>query len=220
MFLVYINDMKDDLQSSLSLFADDNLMHISSKSDKTNKNILNLGIMKTWADQWLIKFRVIIQSNLWSSHIGAAKFRVIIQSNLWSSHIDYICKKSSKLLDILNSVSHKLSRKSLETMYFSYVRSILEYADILVCNTSQENLKQIDTIQKRAGKIVSGAIRCTSSNMIYEELSWQRLSDRRQNCMTILYSDIIHHRAPSFLFPHIPEIVENRVQSRYPLRNR
>ena len=117
-------------------------------------------------------------------------------------------------------MSHKLSRKSLETMYFSYVRSILEYADILFCNTSQENLKQIDTMQKRAGKIVSGAMRCTSSDAIYEELSWQRLSDRRQNRMTILYSNKIHHRAPSYLLPHIPENVENRVQARYPLRNR
>ena len=64
-------------------------------------------------------------------------------------------------------------------MYFSYVHSILEYADILFCKTSQENLKQIvkPTIQKRAGKIVSGAIRCTSSDAKYEELSWQRLSD-------------------------------------------
>ena len=88
----------------------------------------------------------------------------IIQSNPnWNSHIGYICKKASKRLDILNSVSHKLSRKSLETMYFSYVCSILEYADILFCNTSQKNLKQMDiTIQKRAGEIVSGAIRCTS----------------------------------------------------------
>ena len=97
-------------------------------------------------------------------HLG-----VIIQSNLsWNSHIDYICrpKKASKRLDIINSVSHKLSRKSLETMYFSYVRSILVYTDISFCNTSQENLKQIDTIQKRAGKIVSGAIRCTSSDAI------------------------------------------------------
>ena len=60
MFLVYINDMKDDLQSSLSLFADDNLMHISSNGDDINKNILNsdLGILKTWAGQWLIKFSV------------------------------------------------------------------------------------------------------------------------------------------------------------------
>ena len=123
-------------------------------------------------------------------------------------------------MDILNSVSHKLSRKSQETMYFSYVHSILEYADIFFCNTSQEILKQIDTIQKRAGKIVSGAIRCTWSDSIYQELSWQRLSDRRQNRMTILYSDIIHHMALSYLLPHIPETVENRVQARYTLRNR
>ena len=89
-------------------------------------------------------------------HLG-----VIIQSNLsLNSHIDYICKKASTRLDILNSVSHEISRQSLETMYFSYIRSILEYADTLFCNTSQENLKQIDTIQKRAGQIVSGAIRC------------------------------------------------------------
>ena len=145
-------------------------------------------------------------------HLG-----VIIQSNRsWNSPIDYICKKSSKRWEILNSVSHKLSRKSPETMYFLYVRNILEYADILFC-TSRENLKQIDTIQKQAGKIVRGAIRCTSSDAIYKELSWQRFSDRIKNRMTILYSAIIHHRAPSYLFPHISETVENRVQSRYSL---
>ena len=113
---------------------------------------------------------------------------------------------------------HKLSRKSLETMYFSYVRSILEYADILFCNTSQENLKQIDAIQKRAGKIVSGAMRVPhSTRYTKNDMSWQKLSDRRQNRVTILYSDIIHHRAQPYLLPHIPETVENRVQARYPI---
>ena len=139
MFLVYINDMKDDLQSSLSLFADDNLMHISSNSDENNKNILNsdLGIMKTWADQWLIKFSVGKTKSMFVRYQGntddklifnnhdldnVSEYKhlgVIIQSNLsWNSHIDYICKKASKRVDILNSVSHKLSRKSLKTMYF------------------------------------------------------------------------------------------------------
>ena len=168
--------------------------------------------MKTWADQWLIKFSVEKTKSMFVRYQGnnhdldnVSEYKhlgVIIQYNPnWNSHIGYICKKASKRLGILNSVSHKLSRKSLETMYFSYVRSILEYADILFCNTSQENLKQMDiTIQKRVGEIVSGANRCTSSDALYEELSRQRLSDRRQNRMIILYSDIIHHRAPSYLF--------------------
>ena len=134
MFLVYINDMKADLQSSISLFADDNLMHIWSNSDETNKKLLNtdLGIMKTWADQWLIKFSVeknkisvryqgntddkLIFNNHNLENVSEYKhLGANIQSNLsWNSHIDYICKKASKRLDILNSVSHK----SLETMYF------------------------------------------------------------------------------------------------------
>ena len=39
-------------------------------------------------------------------HLG-----VIFQSNLsWNSDIDFICKKESKRLDILNSVSHKITR--------------------------------------------------------------------------------------------------------------
>ena len=118
--------------------------------------------MKTWADQWLIKFSVEKTKSMFVRYQGNTddklifniheldnvskykKLGVIIQSNLsWNSHIDYICKKASKLFYILNSVSHTLSRKSLETMYFLYVRSILEYTDILLCNTSQENLKQI-----------------------------------------------------------------------------
>ena len=88
--------MKDDLQSSLSLFADDNLMHISSNSDETNKNILNsdLGIMKTWADQWLIKFSVDKTKSMFVRYQGdtddklifnVSEYKhlgVIIQSNL------------------------------------------------------------------------------------------------------------------------------------------
>ena len=94
--------------------------------------------MKTWADQWLIKFSVEKTKSMFVRYQGNTEDKlifnnydldvseykhlgVIIQSNLsWNSHIDYIglCKKASKRLDILNSVSHKLSRKSLETMIF------------------------------------------------------------------------------------------------------
>ena len=43
------------------------------------------------------------------THLG-----VIFQSNLsCNSHIDYICKKESKRLDILNGVSHKITRNKV-----------------------------------------------------------------------------------------------------------
>ena len=45
MFLVYINDMKDDLQSSLSLFADDNLMH---NFRPTATKLTKISLTVTW----------------------------------------------------------------------------------------------------------------------------------------------------------------------------
>lgn len=90
----------------------------------------------------------------------------------------------------------------------------------LVCNTSQANLDTLNKVQKRAGKIVSGAIRGISSDTLYNELSWETLDARREKRMMILYSDIVHNRAPSYLHSHIPQTVQERTQGRYNLRNR
>ena len=90
--------------------------------------------MKTWTDQWLIKFSVektkcmfvryqgdtddkLIFNNHDLDNVSEYKhLRVIIQSNLsWNCHIDYLCEMSSKRLDIFNSVSHKqkITRKNV-----------------------------------------------------------------------------------------------------------
>ena len=69
-------------------------------------------------------------------------------------------------------------------------------------------------IQKRAGQIVSGAIRGTSSIEIHTELSWESLQSRRENKMIILYSDIIlHDRTPSYLKPIIPQQLKKLVKA-------
>ena len=146
---------------------------------------------------------------------------VTLQHNLqWDRHIENICIKAHKRLDIINFLSLKLSRVTLDTLYKAYVRSILEYADLLFCNTSQDNLDNLNKVQKRAGKIVSGAIRGTSSDTLYNELSWETLDARRDKRMLVSYSDIVHNRAPSYLHTHIPQTVQERTQDRYNLRNR
>ena len=58
LFLVFINDMAQDLQSGLCLFADDNLLYLISESDETNARLLNedLAKLERWAHKWLVKF--------------------------------------------------------------------------------------------------------------------------------------------------------------------
>lgn len=242
LFLVYINDMSEGLQSKLCLFADDNLLYVTSDSSETNARILNedLAKLELWAKKWLVRFNpdktlsmsigmgnTELQPDLYmqdtrvndvahTQHLG-----VILQRNLkWDQQIESICIKANRRLDIINSLSLKLSRRSLDLLYKTYVRSILEYSDVLFCNSTQENLGKLDDIQKRAGRIVSGAIRGTSSETLYNELSWQSLTARREDRMLLLYSDIVHDRAPQYLTEHLPQTVGERTGERYNLRNR
>ena len=144
---------------------------------------------------------------------------VTFQQNLkWDKHFEKISIKANKRLDILNLLSFKLSRNSLEILYFTFVRSVLEYSNELFSSATKENLELFDKIQKRAGKIVSGAIRGTSSIKTYTELSWESLQSRRENKMIILYSDKLHDRTP-YLKPIILQTVKETSQGRYNLRN-
>ena len=78
------------------------------------------------------------------------QYRGIIQSYpSWNISISTTYVNKSKYLDILNSIFSKLGRRALETMHFSYVRSILVSADILFGNPFQVKLGEIDSIRKR-----------------------------------------------------------------------
>ena len=98
---------------------------------------------------------------------------------------DYIVGKATKIINLLSSHKNLLPRSSLETIYRSYARPVLEYADIIWdnCNTHHQN--RLEQIQIRAAQIVSGAKRRTSHNQLYNELGWNPLSVRR--CQHKLY---------------------------------
>ena len=240
LFWVYINDIEEGVTSKLTLFADDNLLLSISNCHIINSQILNSDLEKleAWVQQWIVSFSAIktnsmvvnyrnitppnnfkmynqeLQNIPHSKHLG-----VTLQQHLkWDKHFEEISIKANKRLNILNLLSFKL-RNSLEILHFTFVRSVLEYSNELFSNATKENLELFDKIQKTAGKIVSGAIRGTSSIKIYTELSWESLQSRRENKMIILSSDILHDRTPSYLKPIIPQTVKETSQSRYNLRN-
>ena len=91
--------MKYNLQNNLSLFSDGNSTYISSDSDQINKNILNsdLGIMKTWADQWFIKFSV---GKKWNEcwYQGSTDDNLFFNNHEWDNvseykHLEFIIQR-------------------------------------------------------------------------------------------------------------------------------
>ena len=66
----------------------------------------------------------------------------------------------------------KLNRKTLEILYISYIRPIVEYSDVAFDNISDGDNTRLERIKKHAGKTVSGAIKGTAYATILSELGW------------------------------------------------
>ena len=58
-------------------------------------------------------------------------------------------------------------------MYLSFIRPILQYADVLWDGCANENETCIEKFQLEAARLVSGLTRSTSTNKIY----WDRLEN-------------------------------------------
>ena len=86
------------------------------------------------------------------STVSEHKHLGLVISNNWSreKHIDMITGKAYKRINILRKFKFILDRKSLEKMYFTFVRPLLEYADVIWDNMSISHNKKIENVQLEA----------------------------------------------------------------------
>ena len=135
LFLIYINDIVNDIKSTIKLFADDTSIYLSIDDVERRTLILNSDMIKIneWSKRWKVDFNpkktqlmtitnkrqpetrplnfgnVILTENTEHKHLG-----VIIQNNFkWESHIKFIISKAKLQVACLRSYKYKLSRKSL-----------------------------------------------------------------------------------------------------------
>ena len=101
-------------------------------------------------------------------------------------------------------LSFILDRETLERVYQSFVRSKLEYACIVWDNCTNEQRNLLEQVQYRAGKIVSGAISRTSKDLVYQELGWHSLEERRYVQRLKVFHKILNGKTPIYLQNEIP----------------
>ena len=99
---------------------------------------------------------------------------------------------------------YRLDRNSLEIIYKSFIQPTLEYGDIIMSNMTDEQSQLIEHVNKRAGCIISGAIRGTSSNVLFEELSWVSMETRRKHHRIYAFHKIVFNLSPPYLRNCIP----------------
>ena len=81
----------------------------------------------------------------------------------------------------MRKLKFQLDRKSLETIYFSFIRPLLEYASVVWNNCTQYESSELEKIQNEAARIVTGATKLASLHSLYTDTGWESLASRRKN---------------------------------------
>ena len=125
----------------------------------------------------------------------------------WQKHIDYIKGKAWTRINIMRWLKYDIDRKSLETIYKSFIRPLLEYADVIWDNCTQQNKKELELIQLEAARISTGAAKLASVANLYIETGWETLDARRNKHKLVFFYKMFNGLTPSYLSSLVPPLV-------------
>ena len=120
-------------------------------------------------------------------------------NNKWSKHIDSIKESASKQISYLRKIKYQLSKQTLNTLYCTYIRPLLEYgSEVWDCST-QADANRLEQVQLNAARIVTGLPVFASLDSLYYETGWETLSQRRTNKKLTLMFKIVNNETPGYL---------------------
>ena len=121
------------------------------------------------------------------------------------------------MLGVMRNLKFKLNRKTLNQLYFSYLRPLVEYASVVWDGCTMYEEEQLERFQYEAARIVTGLTRSVSIDNLMSEIGWLSLSDRRQFQKLVTMYKIVNGTAPEYLCNLLPPLVTERTI--YNLRN-
>ena len=98
----------------------------------------------------------------------------------YEHHLKSVLNKVKKTIGLLRKFQQILPRQSLITIYKSFIRPHLDYGDIVYDRAFNESFhKYLESIQYNAAIAITGAIRGTSSEKLFQELGLESSKSRR-----------------------------------------
>jgi len=176
LFLLFINDLPDHVNSEIRIFADDTKLFrkIESTNDVTQLQS-DLNSLKQWSDTWGLKFNakkcahihvgnkftpnytmlddnypVVLKQNDSERDLG-----VILNKSLSPSHhIDEITKKAYRTLGVVKHFFTYLDEETFTKLYKSLIRPLLEYNSAVWSPTLKKDKDKLENVQRKATKIL------------------------------------------------------------------
>ena len=202
LFLLFINDIQEEVTSTTRLFADDCLLYrpINSPDDEIVLQ-KDLDTMVKWSHRWGMQFNPTkcesmrvsrkrspgkTSYNIHGVSLEEAKeikyLGVKIQNDLrWNCHTHHSTSKAAGVLNFLRRNFHHCSSTVKEKLYFTLVRPHLEYAVAAWDPYTVKNISSIERIQRQAARFVTNTYdRESSVTQLLNSLGWNTLQARRE----------------------------------------
>ena len=223
LFLIFINDIIEDIRSEIFLFADDtSLINIGSNWLDV-QDVLNddLGKLSVRSKMWLLTFNASKTEYMQISNKPNSVSPIVLKLNdelltrvethkhlglvlncnfTWSDHIDNICKRVNIRLAMMRKLKGLLHRSSLMKLYCSWVRPVLEYCSVCYDNLSIGESNRLEGLQRRALLIVTGAQFRTETIKLLDEVGVSTLRARRLVAKLILFFKVKTGLTPTYLY--------------------
>ena len=123
----------------------------------------------------------------------------------FDKHLTNVSNKISKTIGLLRKSQNILPRPALLTIYKCFIRPHLDYGDIIYDQAYNLSFHQkLESIQYNAALPLTGAIRGSSSEKLYQELGLESLQLRRWYRKLCCFYKIYNKQAPGYLTELIP----------------
>ena len=192
-FLICINDLSDNLESNVKLFADDTTMFSVVRDPINTSQELNNDLHKVslWTYKWKMSFNpdpskqaqeVIFSRKINKVHHPPLLFnnstiqQISSQKHLgihlneeltFKNHINEKINIANKDTGIIRKLKNILLRSALLTIICSFIMPYLDYGDVIYDQPENESFSsKIESVQYNASLAITGAIRGTSQKKL------------------------------------------------------
>ena len=223
LFLVYINDLPDNVLSQLAMYADDSTLYcVSPNSSSTSRGEVGASLnndlenVLNWGNNWLVTFnskktKLLSLSRsrdvtFPSLHMGPSTLPEVSHLRLlgldistntgWEMYISGIAKSASMRVGCLYRARKFLPPEVTLYLYKTTIRPLMEYCCHIWAGAPACHLSLLDRVQKR---IV---------NLVGEELgsTLQPLSHRRSVASLCLFFRYFHGKCSTSLSNLVPPV--------------
>ena len=240
LFLIYVDDIVNDIESQILLFADDtSLFEIISDPLISFPRINNdLEKLNSWAKTWLVTFNptktkymifskklvkvahppLILDNKQLTKVSHHSQLGIVLSEDMtWNEHIKKACEKAGKRISAMIRISDKIDKSTKLNIYISFIRPTLEYGSMIFDNASQEMINLLEAVQRRAALTITGAYKCTKHTNLLDEIGLNPLKLRRTFFKLTLFYKIKNNLTLQYLSILCPPEVAERTD--YNLRN-